>query len=493
MSNHHGSNHAPTLQFLGGVGTVTGSKFCVRTADASVLVDCGLYQGHRELRARNWEDPNLSIGALDAVVITHAHVDHCGYLPRLVKSGFSGPVYVTAPTARLISIVLPDSAHLQEEEATYANRKGYSRHDPALPLYTQEDAYRALELLRPIDLQTPTVIADGIELTFSRSGHILGSASATLRLVDPNGSGDPVSRDHGITVCFSGDLGRPSHPFLVAPDPPPESDWILVESTYGDRRHDDEGTLETLASVINTTIERGGSVLIPAFAVDRTEVILFHLAALMADDRIESDIPVYVDSPMAIDALRVYRDEVDRSGPDIRPSVVAAAARGEDPFIVPGLQEVRDIEGSIALNNPTRPCIIISAAGMASGGRVVHHLAHMLPERRNTVVLVGYQAEGTRGRQLVDGATELKMLGRYVRVRAQIVDLPAFSVHADAGELVDWVRSAPSEPEGVFVVHGESDASAALAEAISSELDWGAITPRPGEKVRLDRWTRSPA
>lgn len=479
MSNQHGSTQAPTLQFLGGVGTVTGSKFCVHAGESTVLVDCGLFQGHRELRARNWDDPAISVGSLDAVVITHAHVDHCGYLPRLVKSGFSGPVYVTAPTARLISIVLPDSAHLQEEEATYANRKGYSRHDPALPLYTQEDAYRALELLRPIDLHTPTVIADGVELTMSRSGHILGSASATLRLTDS-----------GTTVCFSGDLGRPSHPFLVAPDPPPEADWILVESTYGDRRHDDEGTLEKLADVITTTIERGGSVLVPAFAVDRTEVILFHLAALMTAGRIDRSIPVFVDSPMAIDALRVYRDEVDHAGPDIRPSVVAGVSRGEDPFAVPGLVEVRDIEGSIALNTPSRPCIIISAAGMASGGRVVHHLAHMLPERRHTVVLVGYQAEGTRGRKLLDGATELKMLGRYVRVRAEIVDLPAFSVHADAGELLDWVRSAPSEPEGVFVVHGEADASAALAESISSELDWAAITPRPGEKVRLDRWTR---
>ncbi len=463
---------APTLRFLGATQTVTGSKFLVETASARVLVDCGLFQGPGELRQQNWDVAVPDAATVDAVVLTHAHVDHCGYLPRLVKAGFAGPVLATAGTVDLASIVLPDCGHLQEEEAEYANRKGFSRHDPAQPLFTEDEAGVAVRLLRPVQFAEELDVAPGVTVSMSRAGHILGSSTVHLAL-----------GPHGPSVAFSGDLGRPCHPILRPPDPPPGADWLLVESTYGDRRHDDALALDRLAAVITTTVARGGSVLIPAFAVDRTEVILHNLAELATAGLLQHGLPIHVDSPMALDALRAYRRAIDRADPDIRPDMLA----GPDPFGAPGLHEVRDVEGSKALNQPSEPCLIISASGMASGGRVVHHLAHMLPDARNSVVLVGFQAIGTRGRALLEGATELKMLGRYVRVRADVVDLPAFSVHADSHELLGWVAAAPAAPHAVFVVHGEPPAALALSNAIRTELDWSAVVPRLGERVRLDR------
>lgn len=461
---------SPTLQFLGAARTVTGSKHLVRSGDVKVLVDCGLFQGLREIRERNWSAPPFDPATLDAVVITHAHVDHCGYLPRLVAAGYRGPIFATPATGELARIVLPDCGHLQEEEAEYANRKGFSRHDPALPLFSEDDAWRAVEQFAAVPFHTDVEVAPGVTVQMSRAGHILGAASARL-----------VLGASGPTIGFSGDLGRPNHPFLVAPDPPGDVDWMVVESTYGDRRHRDDDVLERLAAVIDQTVERGGSVLIPAFAVDRTEVVLHHLARLAAAGRLPA-VPVYVDSPMALSALRVYRAAIARGDPDIRPEAIGAG----NPFDVPRLGEVSDVEASKALNNPARPSIVISASGMASGGRVVHHLAHWLPDPRNTVILVGYQAEGTRGRRLVEGERELKMLGRYVRVRADVVDLPAFSVHADADELFDWVASATTRPSTVFVVHGEQSASRSLADTISDRLDWTTAVPRHAERVRLD-------
>jgi len=460
-----------TLQFLGGTGTVTGSKFLVSVGDSRVLVDCGLYQGVRELRERNWAALPFDPRSLDAVVVTHAHIDHCGFLPKLIAAGFDGPVYSTPTTAELAGIVLPDCGHLNEEEAEYANRKGFSRHDPALPLYTEEDAWAALQHFKTLSHGVTMEIAPDVDLRLSRSGHILGSASVQLRL----GAGGPL-------IGFSGDLGRTGHPLLVPPDPAPGADYLLVESTYGDRRHDQAGAADALATTIATTIDRGGNVLIPAFAVDRTEVLLHHLSELHRSNRLPAGVPIYVDSPMALSALTVYREAIARGDADIRADV----AGGGDPFDLPNLTEVRDVEGSKALNHPSRPSIVISAAGMASGGRVVHHLAHYLPEPRNSIVLAGYQAVGTRGRQLADGATELKMMGQYVRVRASVVDLPTLSVHADSAELLDWVGSNDREPECVYVVHGEPHASESLAGEIRRSFDWTAVVPRFGERVRLD-------
>jgi metallo-beta-lactamase family protein len=466
------ADRPPTLQFLGGARTVTGSKFLVTAGRTRVLVDCGVFQGLRALRERNWDVAVPDPSTVAAVVLTHAHVDHCGYLPRLVAEGFRGPVYATPSTSALAGIVLPDCGHLYEEEAEYANRKGFSRHEPALPLYTEEDAWRAVDLLRPIPFGARREVADGVSVRLSRAGHILGSATVELRL-----------DDDGPSIGFSGDLGRPSHPLLAAPDPPPTVGTLLIESTYGNRRHDDDRVaVDRLAGTIAATIGRGGSVLIPAFAVDRTEVILHHLAELARTGRLPGGVPVYVDSPMALSALRVYRDALERGDPDIRP-----VREQDDPFDVPGLREVPDVEGSKALNRPADPSIIISASGMASGGRVVHHLAHLLPDRRNTVILVGYQAEGTRGRLLVDGAGELKMLGRYVRVRATVVDIPGFSVHADASELLAWVAAARHEPDCLYIVHGEPAAAEALASSLARAIECPAVVPRTGERVRLDR------
>jgi metallo-beta-lactamase family protein len=455
------------IQFLGGARTVTGSKYLLRHGDASVLVDCGLFQGIRELREKNWQVPPVDVSGLYSVVLTHAHLDHCGYLPKLVASGFEGVIHATPDTIALASIVLPDSAHLQEEEAKFANRAGYSRHRPALPLYDADDVARTLPQFRELENGDRREVAPGIWATLRRSGHILGSSTARLEL-------------DGTTVTFSGDLGRHGHPLLLPPEPIGDTDWVVIESTYGNQLHDDANALDVLRDTVRRTIDRGGTVVIPAFAVDRTEVLLHHLGHL--DDRGElPHVPVHVDSPMALAALGVYRAAIERRSAEIRPEVFADPT----PFLDHRVKEVHDSEGSKRLTASDEPKIIISASGMASGGRVVHHLAKFLTDPRSTVVLVGYQAEGTRGRALFDGAKELKMLGRYVRVRAEVVNLPAFSVHADAAELIAWLRTATREPSGVFIVHGEVTASRALQARIETELDWAAVVPRPDELVRL--------
>jgi metallo-beta-lactamase family protein len=456
------------LSILGGARTVTGSRFLIEAQGRRVLVDCGLFQGLRELRERNWAPFPVDPASIDAVVVTHAHLDHGGYLPRLVTLGFSGPIYCTPDTAALLQVVLPDSGRLHEEEAEFSNRVGASRHHPALPLYTEAEAYASLEYLHPVDFGVGFAPAGVFDFRFDVAGHILGSA--TVRAVMPDGA----------AVRFSGDLGRQAHPVLAPPAPLGEADYIVVESTYGDRVHNGVDPVENLASLVERTVDRGGIVVIPAFAVDRTEVLLYHLARLARSGRLPR-VPVFVDSPMALAALRVYRRALTEGRADIRPEL-----RGQvDLFEVPLLEENETPDGSKRISHRRDPAIVIAGAGMASGGRVVHHLEQYLPDARNAVALVGYQAEGTRGRQLQDGAETLKIHGRYVPVRAEVCDLAGFSVHADRNELLAWLGTATRRPDSVLVVHGEQASTEAMRRSVRSTLDWTAVAPTPGERFSL--------
>lgn len=453
------------LRFLGAAGTVTGSKFLISTPGGKVLVDCGMYQGDRELRRRNWVSFPIPSHEINAVVITHAHLDHCGWLPRLVRRGYAGPVYCSPWTAGVAAIVLRDAAHLQEEDAEFAASRGYSKHQPPLPLFDTSDADKAVSLFHDLEHGATTQLTGDTSVRAHRAGHILGSSILELAVGER-------------TVTFSGDLGRNSHPLLNPPDPLPHSDYIVVESTYGDEVHGPRRT-EDIAEPIRRALGRGGSVLIPAFAVDRTPVLLMTLRELTRNGDIPP-VPVYVDSPMALAALEIYRDAVRKGIPDIRAEVRDLSA---DPFDPGELHLVHTREESKRLNEPRHPCIIISAAGMATGGRVVHHLAHMAPNPRHVILIPGYQVPGTRGRSLLDGATSLKMFGGYVPVRAEVVGVTEFSAHADSRELVGWLRTTPEAPRTCYVVHGEPQASRALADRIRTELGWCAVTPRHDERV----------
>lgn len=458
-----------TLSFIGAAGTVTGSQHLL-TIDAHtpsprhILIDCGMYQGSKELRRLNWADFPIPPAQISDILLTHAHMDHTGLLPRLVKHGFQGTIWCTEATAELTEIVLRDSAHLQERDAEFAQTLGYSKHRRPEPLYRVSDVEQTLPLLRVIDFDTPLDLDDGVIAQWVRAGHILGSASIH------------VTTEEG-TILFSGDLGRHTHPVLRAREIPPGADVVLIESTYGDREHfePDAAEHEALADAIRRTVKRGGSVLIPAFAVDRTEVVLQVLAQMQDEGRIPS-LPVYVDSPMALASLRIY--QASRHRGELREDVEGLSLSQLD------LREVRDAQDSERLNRPHQPCIIISASGMATGGRVLHHLEHMLPDERHTVVLTGYQALGTRGRSLADGARQLKMHGAYVAVRAEVVRDEEFSVHADASELMDWVKALDPPPQQVFCVHGEVDSATALTELLAADGFMG-IVPERGERVRV--------
>ena len=453
----------PALRFLGAAGTVTGSMFLVTGAGGAVLVDCGLFQGQRQWRRLNWSQSRVVPDDVDDVVLTHSHLDHCGYLPALVHRGWSGPVWATEGTRALSEVVLLDSAHLQEEDALHARREGYSKHSQPQPLYQGSDVQRTMPLFRPTPYGSPTRLSSGAVLTLHRAGHVLGSASAHLDV-------------GGRTVLFSGDLGRPNHPLLRPREAPPAADTVVIESTYGNRSHPDDMDHEVLADAVRRTVERGGSVLVPAFAVDRTELVLLAVARLMSAGRIPP-VPVFVDSPMALSALAIYgRPELSA---ELLPGAFDEIAR------IPRLHTARTPEESARLNSPAEPSIVISASGMASGGRVVHHLRTMLPDRDNTVVLTGYQTVGTRGRALQDGAREVKMMGLYVPVRAEVVTDSGFSVHADADELVSWLTELPAPPRTVYVVHGDPEASDALADRVRKALDCPVVVPDMGERVLL--------
>ena len=461
----------PSVTFLGAARTVTGSKFLVELGDRRLLVDCGLFQGLKELRLRNWEKLPVDADAVHAVVLTHAHVDHSGFLPRLFAQGFRGRVFCTPGTADLCRIILPDAGRLAEEDARQANRQGYSRHRPALPLFTETDAFRALSNLQPVGFDRPVPVIPGVEATFVSSGHLLGSAFA---LLDLGGNGGPPHR-----IVFSGDVGRYDRPILLDPAPVAEADTLVVESTYGDRVHEPDQEAEHLAAIVRETVERGGKVIIPAFAVGRVEEVIYWLKKLEDARRIPV-LPVYLDSPMAIEALQYYSRRGDELDPDMRP------ARGEvSAFMTTRFQTVTSPEQSADLAASQTPCIVISSSGMATGGRVLSHLKAALPNPRNTVLFSGFQAAGTRGRSLVDGATEVKIHGALVPVLARIEKIDSMSAHADAEELLRWLGGFTRPPALTCLVHGEPDSMDAFRKKIEVRLGWTVRTPDYLETVAL--------
>ena len=454
---------AATLTFTGATGTVTGSHFVLDGGGARLLLDCGIYQGGREWRERNWQPFPVPPESIDAVVLSHAHIDHTGYLPRLVRDGFRGPVYATPATRDLCALLLPDSARLMEEEAEYRNRKGATRHTPALPLYSEGDARRAVSRIEPLAYHQRQDLPGGA-LTFRRAGHLLGSC---LVQIDTE----------GISLLFSGDLGRQDPALLAPAETVREADYLLLESTYGGRRHEERDPRAALEAAVRHIVERQGVLVVPAFAVGRTQEVLYLLRQLEEDGRIPA-LPVAVDSPMATDATTI----VERYAEELEPEARALAGR----LIRPSrLRFTRTVDQSKSLNNDRGPAIIISSSGMATGGRVLHHLRRRLPDERNGVLLVGYQAEGSRGRQLVEGAESIQIFREKVPVRARITSVNALSAHADADELLAWLRHFHRPPRRTFLVHGEDAARAALAEQIGRELGWDAHVPTYGEQVVL--------
>lgn len=450
------------ITFLGAAGTVTGSKYLFEAAGRRILVDCGLYQGFKMLRLRNWSALPVEPAQIDAVVLTHAHLDHSGYLPLLVRNGFAGRVLCTEATADLCGILLPDSGYLMEREAEFANRHGFSKHKPALPLYGHKDAVDALARLRPRPFNTDIDLGGGLSLRFLYAGHILGAAMARI-------SGE------GRTVLFGGDLGRPNGATMPDPAIVRRADTLLVESTYGNRTHDPRSPEEALAEVIDRTAGRGGSVLIPAFAVGRTQTLLYHIYRLKQARRIP-DLPVYLDSPMAINASDIFCKHPD----DHRLSAAEADAACSVA------EYVQTIEQSKSLDRNHVPKVIISASGMATGGRVVHHLKTIAPSPRNTILFAGYQAGGTRGAAMLAGEKEIKIHGVYVPVRAEIDSLDMLSAHADAEEIMGWLGHFEQPPALTCIVHGEPAGADGLRHRIEERLGWtGVVIPDYRDVVEI--------
>lgn len=456
-----------SIAFHGGAGTVTGSKYLVTGPRGQVLIDCGMFQGPRELRERNWLPPPFPPEGPNAILITHAHIDHTGWLPRLVKEGYRGPIFATPATAEMLRIMLLDSARLHEEDAAYANRKGFSRHKPALPLYTERDVNKTLTLVRPVQYRRELDLGRGFGARFLNAGHILGSAMIELRVEE--GVESPM------TVVFSGDLGRYHAPLHSDPDPLPECDTLIIESTYGDRSHEADPIAQQVQHAFAAAIERKGTILIPAFAVARAQLVTLILRELIMQGKLP-DIPIHIDSPMATDVTAIYNHYIDSESLDrdiphtTRTSLFPTNVRFH-----------RTVEESKQLNNMSGPRIIISASGMLAGGRVLHHFQRLAPDPRNLIVLVGYQAEGTRGRELADGARKVRMFGIDVPVAAEVRSLNGLSAHADRTELLRWVGTAPRPPKSVFLTHGEPEAAEALANVIERQFGAQVVVPRMSE------------
>jgi metallo-beta-lactamase family protein len=459
------------ITFLGAAGTVTGSKYLVEAEGKRLLVDCGLFEGKKELRLRNWARLPMDPAGVDWAVLTHAHIDHTGYLPRLVREGFRGPIYANPATTELCQILLPDSAHLQEEDAAYAARKGFSKHRPPLPLYTVAEAQQALERFREIPRSESFTISPQFSVRPYDAGHILGSAILELTITEAGRS---------FVVVFSGDVGRYGQPILNDPRAVARADYLLCESTYGNRDHPADSILDQLAEVINRVAGRGGCAVIPAFAVGRTQTLMYLLRELEQAGRIPR-LPVFVDSPMAISVTELYvRHHEDHS------LVFRAEEQSPgDPLNTHEVHMTRTVEESKHINDVRTPCIIISASGMATGGRVLHHLIRRLPDPRNAVLLVGYQAEGTRGRLLLEGARTIRIHGEDVAVRAEVIDLKQLSAHAGRSELLRWLGGFQAPPRRTFLVHGEPESLAAFQATIESTFHWPVTVPAYLDTVPL--------
>ncbi len=464
------------ITFLGGVGSVTGSKYLVESNGKRLLVDCGLFQGEKELRERNWADPPFDPKSIDAVIITHAHIDHTGFLPRLVKLGFSGPVFSSRATCDLLKILLPDSGRLQQEEADYRNRHNLTSHTPALPLYDEADARATLELLVPVanDGQ-PNEVAEGFKASFMVAGHIMGASLVLVEMANarPDGS--------SIKFLFSGDLGHYDQPIVKDPAPPPACDYLMCESTYGDRLHGEVTSDVQLAKIINDAARRDAPILIPAFAVGRTQELLYMIRELEDDKRIPS-MPVIVDSPMASQATQVY----NRWNEEHDEEYVSILSKKVHPLRTDWMKTTSSREESKRLNDMKGARIIISASGMMTGGRVLHHAMRMLPDPRATVVFVGYQAAGTTGRRILNGEQEVRIMKQWIPVRCRIEKVQGFSAHADWKAVIRWLEGLPNTPKMVFTTHGEPEAAEAMAGHIRDRFGWKVTVPEYLQTVELD-------
>jgi metallo-beta-lactamase family protein len=464
-----------TLSFWGGVGTVTGSKYLIENNDTRVLIDCGMFQGLKELRERNWQPPPFDPRSLDAILITHAHIDHTGYLPRVVAQGYDRPIYCSRGTADLLKILLPDAGRLQEEDADYRNRHHLTKHAPALPLYTEADAKRTLLLLEAVDnTGTPVKVAPGIEADFRIAGHILGSS---LVLVNIAGAG---TNGAGRRILFSGDLGHYNQPIIQDPSAPPACDYLVCESTYGDRLHDRADPKGELARIINDAAKRNAAVLIPAFAVGRTQELVYLIREL-EEEKLIPVLPVAVDSPMAAAATIAYSSRTEEQDEQY----ASVLAQHRHPLRTQAMTTSTSREESKRLNAAVGARVIISASGMMTGGRVLHHALRLVPDANATMVFVGYQAAGTIGRRILDGEKEVKILGQWVPVRCRIEQIGGFSAHADWQELLHWLEAMPSPPQRVFLTHGEPAPAEAMAQHIRERFGWQTAVPHYGERFEL--------
>jgi metallo-beta-lactamase family protein len=454
----------PKITFLGAAGTVTGSKYLIEAGGKRLLVDCGLFQGSKELQQRNWNNLSVDPATIDWVLLTHAHIDHTGYIPRLVQNGFRGPIFSNAATNELCQLLLLDSAHLQEEDAQYAAKKNYSSHHPPLPLYTVAQAQTSLAQFREIPRADVFSISPEFSVRPHDAGHILGSSWLELTITE---------KGKQTLVVFSGDVGRYDQPILKDPESPTRADFLLCESTYGDRDHPTGSVPDALADVINRVAKRGGAIVVPAFAVGRTQTLMYYLRELLEQERIPA-LPVYVDSPMAINVTGIYVKHKEDHDADF---VQQEEQGNRDPLNVQNVHMTRAVEDSKKINDVAGPCIIISASGMATGGRILHHLAHRLPDSRSAVLLVGYEAEGTGGRALADGAQYLRIHGQEVPVRAEIVKIDQLSAHAGRSELLRWLSGITVPPRQTFLVHGEPNALESFHGAVTSKFNWPVTVP----------------